>query len=363
MRTFERSHPWLSFRLDLTHAPVQLWLLLGEAQSKALHVIGTPLLPAVLQQFHTLALAKGAHATTAIEGNTLTEEQVGAHLRGELKLPRSQQYLQRELDNVVGACNEIGAAILRGERARLSVTDICDFNARVLGGLSVAKEVVAGKVREHAVTVARYPGAPAKDCPFLLERMCAWLNGEFTALPGYEVAFGILKAIVAHVYIAWIHPFGDGNGRTARLVEFQVLISAGVPTTAAHLLSDHYNRTHDEYYRQLDQAHKSKGDLLPFIEYALRGFIDGLVEQIQLLRLQQLDVHWRDFVHHKFHDRRSTSDKRKRDLMLALSQRAGFVPGSEVRKLSPEIAAIYATVSEKTLRRDLDELRKMAVRR
>ena len=49
------------------------------------------------------------------------------------------------------------------------------------------------------------------------------------------MAEGILKATLAHLYIAWIHPFGDGNGRTARLVEFMLLSRAGVPSPSAHL--------------------------------------------------------------------------------------------------------------------------------
>jgi Fic family protein len=88
--------------------------------------------------------------------------------------------------------------------------------------------------------------------------------------------YAILKAVVAHLYLAWIHPFGDGNGRTARLVEFQILLSSGVPSPAAHLLSNHYNQTRSEYYRQLDRASKSGGELAPFIEYGARGFVAGL---------------------------------------------------------------------------------------
>jgi Fic family protein len=44
-----------------------------------------------------------------------------------------------------------------------------------------------------------------------------------------EIPYAILKAILAHLCLAWIHPFGDGNGRTARLVEFQILIFPGCP--------------------------------------------------------------------------------------------------------------------------------------
>jgi len=80
MRTFERTHPWISFWIDLRQARPQLWLLLGEAASKCEHIAGVPLRPATAQSLHQLYLAKGALGTTAIEGNTLTEKQVLQHL-------------------------------------------------------------------------------------------------------------------------------------------------------------------------------------------------------------------------------------------------------------------------------------------
>ncbi len=73
------------------------------------------------------------------------------------------------------------------------------------------------------------------------------LNSKFTLGEWWEIATGVLKAIVAHLYIAWIHPFGDGNGRTARMVEFKICLSSGIAVPAGHLLSNHYNETREAY--------------------------------------------------------------------------------------------------------------------
>jgi len=48
------------------------------------------------------------------------------------------------------------------------------------------------------------------------------------------------QAIVTHVYLKWIHPFGDGNGRTGRLLEFYILLRAGLPNIVSHVLSNFY---------------------------------------------------------------------------------------------------------------------------
>ena len=86
-----------------------------------------------------------------------------------------------------------------------------------------------------------------------------------------------------------------------------VLLAGGVPTPAAHLLSNHYNQTRAEYYRQLDRASKSGGDILPFVEYATRGFVEGLREQLGMIRDQQWDVTWENYVHDIFREKNSTS--------------------------------------------------------
>jgi len=63
---------------------------------------------------HQLYLAKGALATTAIEGNTLSESEVLRVLTGELKLPPSREYLKQEIDNVAEAFNKIYRQIQEG---------------------------------------------------------------------------------------------------------------------------------------------------------------------------------------------------------------------------------------------------------
>ena len=131
--------------------------------------------------------------------------------------------------------------------------------------------------------------------------------------------FAIIKAVLAHLYIAWIHPFGDGNGRTARLIEFIILISSGVPATAAHLLSNHYNQTRPRYYRELKNASESKGDIIPFLTYAVQGLLDGLREQVEAIQGQQWKVVWRDFVYRTIKGRSEPVKQRKQRLVFALS--------------------------------------------
>src|SRR6185503_1689666 len=156
MRTYEQTHPWIRFDIDLRSAPPDFWMLLGEACSKCEHISSVPLQPKTAAYLHQLYLAKGALATTAIEGNTLSEEEVVKHLEGKLRLPPSKQYLAREIDNIVAACNRIRDELLSGVAPKLDAEWIKRANAEVLFKLDVDEGVVPGAVRMYSVGVARY---------------------------------------------------------------------------------------------------------------------------------------------------------------------------------------------------------------
>jgi Fic family protein len=361
---YQASHPWLTFKLDLRRLPTPVWLLLGEARSKAEHLAGSLLKPEVAWEMNQLFLAKGAHATTAIEGNTLSEEEALQVVEGTLKLPPSQEYLAQEVRNIVDACNAVKDELLAGTPVGLDVESLKEFNRLVLDGLELDPGVVPGEIRTHSVTVARYRGAPPEECEELLGRLCEWLNGpDFVAdSEDWIVPMAIIKAIIAHLYLAWIHPFGDGNGRTARLVELRILMAAGMPLPASHLLSNHYNETRAEYYRQLDRSSRSGGEVLPFIEYAVQGLVDGLRDQLDVVKLQQFDDRWEQFIYESFGGETHTpARQRQLRLVLELSKADGPVPRYALPNLTPELAAEYAAKTSKTLTRDLNALRSMGL--
>ena len=355
MREYERTHPWIRFRADLRSAPVELWMLLGEARSKCEHIAGVPLLPAVANRLHRLYLVKGVAATTAIEGNTLSEAQVAEHLEGRLRLPPSKQYLAQEVDNIVLACQRIASELSGPSFPPLSADVIKEFNRIVLDRLELEPGVVAGQIRTYPVGVAGYRAAPWEDCEFLVDRLCAWLNGPEFEPGSAELApvYAIIKAVLAHLYIALIHPFGDGNGRTARLVEFRILVAGGYPTPTAHLLSNHYNQTRSVYYARLREASESGGDVVSFLLYAVRGFVEELKAQLDVVRSHQWTVAWRDYVYSRLRDNESPASQRQRVLVLALTAAGHPVAADGIRSLSPKVAELYAQKTPKTLARDL----------
>jgi Fic family protein len=357
MRTYQKTHSWLTFQIDLTKASPRLWMALGEAQSKCEHVAGIPLTPETARDLHRVYLAKGILATTAIEGNTLSEEEVRKHLDGQLQLPPSREYQKKEIENILNAFNSMVLDIHIGNFKPISPSIIKNFNSLILQGLEPGENVIPGEIRKDSRVVGRYLCAPAEDCAYLLNQFCSWMNGDtFSSKDGDSIVHGIIKAMVAHIYFVWIHPFADGNGRTARLLELKFLMEAGVPSDAAHLLSNYYNLTRPEYYIKLDGASKSGDDLLPFIDYGVRGFVEQLREQIAVIREQQINVAWVNHIHKQFKTDKSSSSRRQRRLVLAISESNRVINRVDAFLLTPELAAEYVGKTAKTVSRDLNAL-------
>jgi Fic family protein len=358
-RDYQASHPWITFRLDLVRAPWTFWNHIGEAHSKCRHLAKTPLPPVLARKMERVYLAKGARASAAIEGNSLNEAQAEAAVEGRLEVPQSQEYLQQELENVIKALVAIEMEVHRDGTFDVTPHRLRELNAEVLDGLEMEDHVVPGEFRTGGIAVGNvYRGAPAMDCGFLIDSLCAWLNGTDFRRDGDDHAkdflHAFLRAVIAHVYIAWIHPFGDGNGRTARLVEFGILAAAGVPSVAAHLLSNHYNATRARYYRQLELASKSGGDIVPFLGYAAEGFVGELQQQLNDVHEQVVHATWVTYVHSLFPDPTLT-ERRQRDLVLALPH-SDFVPRASLTTLTPRLTSAYSEKGRKTVTRDLNAL-------
>ena len=360
MRSYQKTHPWITFTAtDINRLGARIWMLLGEARAMCNHLASVPLQPEIARNFYEVAIVKEAHATTAIEGNTLTEEQVAGIFRGTFRAPQSRAYQEREVRNVLDALNSISVQVNRGDMPTITRELICDFNREVLVGTNHEPHVVPGQVRNYSVVVSDYRGAPAEDCEYLVGQLAEWLESDtFRAdVPEIKFALVVASAIYAHLYIAWLHPFGDGNGRTARLLESLILARSGmIPIPATHVLSNHYNLTRDQYYRELRAASRT-GDTSRFISYALQGFVDGIRDQIGEVMTQQFEVAWINYVHETM-GRFPASPARDRQRSLVLAMPSGeVIPQNELAGLSPLLAALYAKAGPRTLRRDLSRLR------
>lgn len=365
-RKYQELTPWITFNEAVTMDT--LWAKLGEAFSKTQHLAGTPLQPSVARELGQVYLSKGALATTAIEGNTLTEDEAKGIVDGSIKMPPSQEYLGQELLNVVKTLEQIDASGRNGARFHLTPEWLKEQNKQILDGLELAPHVIPGEYSHHQLVVGNvYKAAPPEDYEYLVDRLCQWLNNTFIG-PSQDPALSadkrfylaFLGAVLGHLYLVWIHPFGDGNGRTARLLEVAALSHSGViPWVSSNLLSDHYNKTRTRYYTRLQNA-SQRGQVREFIEYSTEGFVDMLREQIQTVQTVQRRTAWVNYIHEVMHAETTGKTKeRRRDVVLAMGEIP--VAKSEIRKLNAEIAEQYAGKEERTLSRDLGALERLGL--
>lgn len=341
----------------------ETWFKLGQCKAIIHAISASPLKPSYRQKLYNVSLIKGALATTAIEGNTLSEDEVKLIHEGK-KISASKEYMGIEIKNVLTALNEIRDNIIVNKSVRLLSPELIkDFHFKIGKELGEHFEAAPGQFRQNNVTVGvKYRAPDYNKVEEYIENFCNWSKNHFHYAKGQTFSTAIIQAIVTHVYIAWIHPFGDGNGRTARLLEFYILLRAGVPDIAAHILSNHYNETRSEYYRQLDLSSKNGGDLTGFIEYAIQGFKDGLITTLKIIQKNQLEIAWHNHIREVFHNNpdigKGQIAKRRMQLILTLQM---DTPYSVEQMLSthPTLEIQYSSLSGRTLYRDIEVLKEL----
>lgn len=366
MTNLSTSHPHISFT-DNWHTSEDTLFMLGQCEAIIRIISNAPLDPEYRRKLLQVSLRKGAQATTAIEGNTLSEEEIVKIDEGG-SLPPSKEYLQIEVQNVISALNQIRSeVILDGKEHLITPELIKTFHFNIGKNLGDHLRTVPGQFRNvgHDVVVGPYKPPLGKDVLPLIIRLCDWLQESFHYEDGKQNFIEqVLQAIVCHVYIAWIHPFGDGNGRTARLIEFYLLLRAGLPDIASHILSNHYNNTREEYYRQLDLAGKEK-NLSRFIAYAVLGFRDGLNEVLDVVQINVLKTAWRNYIYEILDSKKAAGKtkaivKRRRNVALNFPTDS-FQAIDHLLNNNATFAREYANYSSITLQRDLLELEKLGL--
>ncbi len=341
------------------------YFILGQCESLITSVLNTPIDPTYFKEIKGVALIKGVQATTAIEGNTLTEDEIKKVSNGE-KLPPSKEYQEIEVKNILTAFYDLVNKVMSGDSDKLITPDLlCSFHRMIGAGLGDHFEAIPGKFRfgSNNVIVGKYRGAEGVDVECLIESLCDFLRTQFRFERGdHNFMDVIIEAIVAHVYIELIHPFGDGNGRTGRLVEFYILLRGGMPDIALHILSNHYNLTRPDYYRQLQRSSETK-DLTEFIRYAIIGLRDGLVEVLKKIQKSQTQITWIKYIYDVFDGLpvgKEETFKRKRTLALEMPIHKKALL-AEIPDLTIKLAKLYGQVSLKTIQRDAEEITSLGI--
>lgn len=219
------------------------------------------------------AILHNTHSSTAIEGNKLTLEQVEALAEGKEVIATNKD--KQEVLNYLEALEKIPTF---AEKRKIKTQNLLNIH-RVITKNTLQNDADSGALRNRQVFVGRrvfdsiglreeveYMPPKTDEVPQLVEEFIAWLNQEKT----WEVNPVLLAGIV-HYEIARIHPFIDGNGRTARLFATLILYLSDFDHRQLFALDDYYDRDRIAYYAALKTAQQNNNDLTQWLEYFTTG--------------------------------------------------------------------------------------------
>lgn len=219
---------------------------------------------------------RNVHASTAIEGNPLTLEQVRAVEEGR-EPAASDPRSRREVVNYFA-----GLRYVEKNAAKKTIRHEDLFNLhRILAG-EVMDQGEAGRYRSIAVRVGNYLPPTPNEVSGLMFELLDWWNKRSTGLSP------VLSSAILHYRFEAIHPFADGNGRTGRALALWELYRRGFDTHHIFSVDEYYWEDRPRYYAALEAVRHAGEDLTSWLEYCAEGLRQTL-ERVWL-RVQAYDL-------------------------------------------------------------------------
>ncbi|MBI5406298.1 MAG: Fic family protein [Nitrospirae bacterium] len=228
------------------------------------------------------ALIKNAHASTAIEGNPLSLEQVS-----ELAMGRDIMATRKAKAEVLNYLKVLEDLPGLAEDGKITEKVIFKMHSLLTkdvlenpedSGVYRNRQVVIGNRRTGVIT---FRPPDTKDVPILMKKFVKWLNSKETLETN-----PVLTAGMSHYEFVRIHPFIDGNGRTARALASLILYLKGFDTKRFFALDDYYDSDRQSYYRALQSVDSKTLDITEWLKY----FTYGVALQIEKVKEKVLSL-------------------------------------------------------------------------
>lgn len=228
------------------------------------------------------ALIRNAHASTAIEGNPLSLEQVS-----DLALGREIMATRKAKVEVLNYLKVLEYLPIIADEKNITEKTVLTIHKlltkdvlenRSDSGVYRNRQVVIGN---KITGVISFRPPDTKDVPLLMKNLIEWLHSKdaFDSNP-------VLEAGICHYEFVRIHPFIDGNGRTARALASLVLYLRGFDTKRFFALDDYYDSDRQAYYNALQSVDPKKQNITKWLEYFTYGValqIEGVKKRVLVL--------------------------------------------------------------------------------
>jgi Fic family protein len=313
-----------------------------------------PLVPAWEATFRDDAMARTVHFGTKIEGNDLTQEQAQQIVRMDAAadpqtVAQKTGLLARDRDiqeviNYRNVSRWIDGQQLEGSKKVLSLETLKTLHQLTMQNL--IEEKYTGNFRDRQVIVrsasdggVAFRPPVSVEIPYLITDFFEWLNSQ-----GAANVHPIFKAAITHYQLVYIHPFIEGNGRTARAMATLVMYTHEYDFKRFFSLEQYFDTDVEKYYQALLSVQQNQErDLTYWLEY----FCYGLALETDKIKNQVLKL--------------SKDLKLKQDLgqQVALSERQILLLEllqNQGQMTSQDAQAILPNVSVDTILRDIKDL-------
>ncbi len=251
---------------------------LVEAKTSAGVLNRLPYLHNWIEQVHEEQLRLEAVGTTRIEGAQFTLQQQDEVLSSNASLHSGLTHSQRQLRAANKAYRWLRS--LDADRP-INSEFVLDIHRRIVTGCDDDR-CEPGKLRRDGDNVTF--GNPVCRGAIGGPELTNAFNGLIQAISGeFRNHDPIIQALAAHYHLGAMHPFGDGNGRTARALEAFMMRKARVNDMVMVSLSNYYYEYQEEYRAALYESRARGHDLTPFLKFALSAVVnrcDALADEI-----------------------------------------------------------------------------------
>lgn len=257
---------------------------LMKLQELKIEIDRLPINTQILASLKESAQLNSIHYSTMIEGNKLTEREVELIVKEGKKI-KGKERDQWEVLGYYQALDEVQK--LAHQKKPVTEAHLQKIHALVMGKGSkkvtpTAYRTVQNVIRDSASRAIVYLPPEAKDVSQLMKELIQWIqqNPENLPVP--------LIAAIAHYQYATIHPYVDGNGRTARLLTTLILHVNGYDLKGIYSLDEYYAKDLRDYYAALaiGSSHnyymgRADADITSWIEYFIKGLLESFEKTFQ----------------------------------------------------------------------------------
>jgi Fic family protein len=250
-------------------------------------ILNSPFIPKWEVTLRREAIIRKAHSSTAIEGNILSLEQVS-----DLADGREVMASRKDKQEVLNYLSVLEKTAKLADGNKITEKNILSMHKMLVKGV-LENPSDCGRYRNRYVVVGNrltreiiFRPPANKDVPGLVRDMVKWLNsGQAKELDP------VIKAGITHYEFVRIHPFVDGNGRTARVLAALILYISGFDAKQFFCLDDYYDSNRPAYYTALRSVNQKTLDLTGWLEYFVEGVnvsIEKVKERVVRLSSERL---------------------------------------------------------------------------